>query len=86
MLMYSNINQLNFVDINRREEAKAWAVLFHFRSKSMQSMLYEEFSSISQRNQIGKTKHHDLFSKLYLTLTDEVWHDGFKLKMGQTCE
>lgn len=56
--MYSNVNQLNFVDINLLPEAKAWTILFHFRSKSLQSMLFEEFNSVSQRNAISKTKSH----------------------------
>lgn len=76
MLMYSNINQLNFVDINQRPEAKAWSILFHFRAKSLQSMLFEEFNSISQRNAVGKTKSHDLFSKLYLNLMEKTYESG----------
>lgn len=56
--MYSNVNQLNFVDINHLAEAKAWTILFHFRNKSTQSMLFEEFNSVSQRNAISKTKGH----------------------------
>jgi hypothetical protein len=47
LLMYSNINQLNYVDINKLKEAKAWSILFHYRSKSLQSMLFEEFNSVS---------------------------------------
>ena len=43
-LLYSNINTIDFRDINRLEIAKAWSVLFHFRSKSLESMLYEEFN------------------------------------------
>lgn len=35
LLMYSNINQLNFVDINQKSIAKAWTILFHFRAKSL---------------------------------------------------
>ena len=46
LLMYSNINQLNYVDINHLTEAKAWTILFHFRAKSLQSMLFEEFNSV----------------------------------------
>jgi hypothetical protein len=45
MLLYSNINMLDYFDINEQAEAKAWTVLFHFRSKSKESILYEEFNS-----------------------------------------
>jgi hypothetical protein len=76
LLMYSNINQLNFVDINQKQEAKAWTILFHFRAKSLQSMLFEEFNSISQRNAVGKTKSHELFSKMYLKLMEQSYENG----------
>jgi hypothetical protein len=66
LLMYSNVNQLNFVDINKFDVAKAWSILFHFRSKSTQSMLFEEFNSVNQRNAVSKTKSHPLFSKFYM--------------------
>lgn len=62
LLIYSNINQLNFVNINNEDTAKAWIILFHFQNKSLQSMLYDEFNSISLRNTIGKCKNHNLFS------------------------
>jgi len=34
LLLFSNINQLNFVDVNQSENVKAWAVLYHFHSKT----------------------------------------------------
>jgi hypothetical protein len=34
LLLFSNINQLNFVDVNHSENVKAWAVLYHFYSKT----------------------------------------------------
>ena len=63
LLLFSNINQLNFVDINQSDIVRAWNVLFHFNGKSLDSELYEEFESIAMRNTTGKMKGHDLFSK-----------------------
>lgn len=62
LLLYSNVNILDFVDINSSNVAKAWTILFHFRGKSVESMLFEEFNSIVQRNAITKTKNHDVFN------------------------
>jgi hypothetical protein len=76
LLMYSNINQLNYVDINHLTEAKAWTILFHFRAKSLQSMLFEEFNSVCQRNAIGKTKNHKLFGDFYLKMMEESYKTG----------
>lgn len=47
LLLYSNVNTLDFIDINQSDVAKAWTILFHFRSKSIESMLFEEFNSIA---------------------------------------
>jgi len=47
LLLYSNVNTLDFIDINANNMAKAWTILFHFRGKSTESMLYEEFNSIA---------------------------------------
>ena len=47
LLLYSNVNILDYVDMNMSDVAKAWTVLFHFRGKSIESMLYEEFNSIA---------------------------------------
>ena len=47
LLLYSNVNQLDFMDINESDVAKAWTILFHFRGKSIESMLFEEFNSIA---------------------------------------
>ena len=46
LLLYSNVNQKNFVDINSQDVAKAWTILFHFKGKSIESMIFEEFNSI----------------------------------------
>jgi len=47
MVVYSNINHSNFVDFNELPAVKAWAILFHFRSKSTESQLYEQFAAIA---------------------------------------
>lgn len=86
LLMYSNINQLNYVDINHLTEAKAWTILFHFRAKSLQSMLFEEFNSVCQRNAIGKTKNHKLFGDFYLKMMEESYKTGLQIKMANSCE
>ena len=41
LLLFSNINQLNFVDVNHSDVVKAWAVLFHFRAKTFDSIIYD---------------------------------------------
>ncbi len=46
LLLYSNVNTLDFIDINATQIAKAWTILFHFRGKSIESMLFEEFNSV----------------------------------------
>lgn len=86
MLLFSNINQLNFVDINQNDLAKAWAVLFHFRSKTFDSIIYDEFESITMRNTIGKSKGHELFSKFYLKLIEASYDKGFRMHLTTKCE
>ena len=68
LLLYSNVNTLDFIDINQSNIAKAWTVLFHSRGKSIESMLFEEFNSIAQRNTLSKTRNHEVFNQLYLQL------------------
>jgi hypothetical protein len=70
MLVYSNINSLNFVDINKSNYAKAWTVLFHFGKLSTDSMIYDEFETIVTRNALGKSKGHELFTKLFLNIIE----------------
>lgn len=85
-LLYSNINTIDFRDINRLEVAKAWSVLFHFRSKSLESMLYEEFNQIAHRNTQSKTKYHDGFSKIYSNLVEHALDGRFQLQVADQCE
>ncbi len=86
LLLFSNINQLNFVDVNQNETVKAWAVLFHFRSKTFDSIIYDEFESITMRNAIGKSKGHELFSKFYLKLIEASYDKGFRMHLTTKCE
>ena len=68
LLLFSNINQLNFTDINKQDKAKAWAVLYHFKTKSHDSEIFEEFESLAMRNSVGKSKGHEFFNMLYSEL------------------
>ena len=86
LLLYSNVNQLDFMDINESDVAKAWTILFHFRGKSIESMLFEEFNSIAQRNTISKTKNHEVFNKMYLELNSECYKNNMQVEMAGSCE
>ena len=86
LLLFSNINQLNFVDVNQSELVKAWAVLYHFNSKSFDSIIYDEFESITMRNAIGKSKGHELFSKFYLKLIEASYDKGFRMHLTSKCD
>lgn len=86
LLLYSNVNTLDFVDINTSPVAKAWTILFHFRGKPIESMLFEEFNSIAQRNTISKTKNHEVFTKMYLELNAECYKHSLQLQMAGSCE
>lgn len=86
LLLYSNVNTLDFVDINTIPMAKAWTILFHFRGKSIESMLFEEFNSIAQRNTISKTKNHEVFNKFYMELNAEAYKHNLRLEMAGSCE
>ena len=85
LIVYSNFNQVNHYDLNNNNTAKAWAVLFHFRSKSTESMLYEEFSAIAYRNSIAKTRSHDMFSQVYFRLLDHFSSIGVQLNLSRNC-
>lgn len=85
-LLYSNINTIDFRDINKLEIAKAWSILFHFKSKSLESMLYEEFNQIAHRNTMSKTKHHDGFTKIYSNLVEHALDGRFQLQVANQCK
>jgi hypothetical protein len=86
LLLFSNINQLNFVDVNQSDLVKAWAVLYHFNSKTFNSIIYDEFESITMRNAIGKSKGHELFSKFYLKLIEASYDKGFRMHLTTKCD
>ena len=86
LLLYSNVNTLDFVDINSNSIAKAWTTLFHFRGKSIESMLFEEFNSIAQRNTLSKAKNHEVFNKMYLELNSECYKHNLQVEMAGSCE
>jgi len=87
LLIFSNINSLQFTDINRSDEAKAWAVLYHFKNKSFHSILYDKFESLSMRNATSKSKNHELFLKFYLQLGEKVTMKGkHRIYLANKCE
>jgi len=45
-MIYSS-HQESLIDLNDDQTAKAWAVLYHFRSKTTESMLFEEFNAVA---------------------------------------
>jgi hypothetical protein len=65
LFLFTNFDQLNFLNINKSNEVKAWVVLYHFRSKSIDSYIFEEFSSIVMRNCKNKVEGHELFNQFY---------------------
>jgi hypothetical protein len=64
LLLFSSIDELNYVNLNKSDVAKAWVALFHFLSKAPNgSVLYDEFESIMNRNMHCKGRSHELFTK-----------------------
>lgn len=47
LMIYSNVTTSDFLDMNQNNIAKAWAVLYHFRGKTTETMLYEEFNALA---------------------------------------
>jgi hypothetical protein len=85
MMLYSNVNYSTQVDINENELAKAWAVLYHFRNKATESMLFEEFNAIAQRNAASKAHMHNLFGRFYYTLVEHYANLGVQLNLQKSC-
>lgn len=73
---------MNFIDINKQDVVKAWTILFHFRSKGQDSVLYDEFESVTLRNSASKGKGHELFSKFYSKLLEVSYKRQFKLNLA----
>lgn len=65
---------------------KAWIILFHFKSKSFDSLIYDEFESITMRNTIGKSKGHELFTKFYLKMIEKSYDNGYRVNVTTKCE
>ena len=65
LYLFTNFDQLNQTDINKSQEVKVWAVLYHFRNKSQDSQIFEEFSSTVSRNCQNKAKGHELFARFH---------------------
>ena len=64
LLLFTNFDQLNFININKSNIVKAWALLYHFRNVEVSTNLGQEFHSIAQRNCVNKKNGHQLFGKL----------------------
>ena len=47
-MIYST-HQDSLIDFNDNQTAKAWAVLYHFRGKTTESMHFEEFNAVAYR-------------------------------------
>lgn len=74
------------MNINKSNIAKAWVVLFHFTSKSQDSLLFEEFSSVVIRNNANKSKGHELFGVFHNMLLNQSYKSGTRVLMRQNCE
>ena len=83
MMVFSSVNHLNYTDLNSSSVAKTWAVLYHFRNKTLDSALFDDFRSIAMRNSRGKSKSHMLFNKFYLKCVEKGYKRDGKLKLGQ---
>jgi len=65
LFLFTNYDQLNLEDINHSDIVKAWAVLYHFRTKNKDTLLFEEFKTIITRNHQNKCQGHDLFLQFH---------------------
>ena len=81
MFLFNNTNYSMSQDLNENEIAKAWAVLYHFRNKATESMLFEEFNAIAQRIAAYKAQLHNLFGKFYYTLVEHYANAGVQLNL-----
>lgn len=84
-MVYSNINRVDFIDMNENLTAKAWAILYHFRAKTTESMLFEEFNAVAQRNAVSKAQMHNLFGQFYFTLLEHYSNLGIQLQLSRSC-
>lgn len=84
-MTFTNFDQLDLVNINQQNIAKAWVVLFHFRSKSIDSNLYEEFSIFATRNSNNKASGHEFFTKFHNEMLNNSYTKGYKVNLGRKC-
>jgi hypothetical protein len=85
LLIFSNANSMNFIDLNRENEVKAWVVLFHFKNKSPNSQIYDTFESFAKRNSNGKKKQ-GMFKKFTGELGKITYQTGYHPASGKKCE
>lgn len=83
--IFSSSNILSFKDMGRSDIAKAWAVLFHFKNKSQDSLVYDLFFSDARRNALGKLKNHKQFQETQRMLRDVSHSTELLPKAGQKC-
>ena len=86
LILFTNFDQLNFVNVNNKDLVKAWVVLYHFRSKPQDSLLFESFSSILVRNSQNKSKGHDLFTNFHNVLLSQSYQNNFRVELSRMCE
>ena len=80
LYLFTNYDQLNMVNVNKNDIVKAWAILFHFKSKGRDTLLFEEFNSIITRNTSSKCQDHDLFHEYFRLLVEQSHQKHFTLK------
>jgi len=85
LILFTNYEQLNFVNIHHDRAVKAYTILFHFKNKSQDSQLFEEFNSVVLRNTKNKTKSHEKFASFYRKMTKISYELGFKSKLQTRC-
>lgn len=85
LYLFTNFDQLNQTDINKSQEVKVWAVLYHFRNKSQDSQIFEEFTSTVSRNCLNKVKGHELFNQFHSQLVREGRRSGCKVVLSTSC-
>ena len=75
-------------DAERKFSQKATKqnILFHFKSKSMDSLLFEEFNSVVVRNTTNKIKSHELFAKFLNKLQSTGYRNGVRVQLQRKCE
>jgi hypothetical protein len=76
---------MNQTSLSKSQIAKAWAVLFHFRSKETDSHIYEEFNTIITRNMHAKVKGHFTYHKFHQEMQKQAVSKDMILRDQQKC-